>query len=112
MLAVEGEVGHLLVVVHRIDEVGGVPGGAAGVGQGAFVELDDVSPPERGEVFDHRVTDDSGADHYHLGAGWEIAHPWLLLLPLFHIVEPSYDTEQLNRRSGRMSPPGRAGQPP
>ena len=81
MLAVEGEVGHLLVVVHRIDEVGGVPGGPAGVGERALVQLHDVPPAECGKMLDHRVTDDSGADHYHPGAGREIAHPSLLFIP-------------------------------
>ena len=59
---VEGEVGDLSRVVDGEDEVRRVPGRAAGVGQGALVELDDVVPAELGEMVDQAVADDAGAD--------------------------------------------------
>ena len=52
------------------------------VGEGALVELDDVAPAVGSEVLHHRVPNDSGADHHHLGAGREVAHSCLLCLPL------------------------------
>ena len=44
------ERGHLARVVDREDEVGGVPGGAARVGQRALVEQHQVGPAELGQV--------------------------------------------------------------
>ncbi len=78
-LRVEGQVGHLLVVVDREDEVGGVTRGATGVGQRALVDLEDVPPSVVGEMFDHRVAYDPGADDDHIGAGGEVAHGLLLV---------------------------------
>ena len=60
---VEGEVGQLAGVVDREDEVRRVTGGAAGIGQRALVDLDDVPPAEAGEVVDEAVADDARADH-------------------------------------------------
>ena len=61
------EQGHLLVVVDREDEVRGVAGRAAGVGQWALVEQDDVGPAQTGQVADQTVADDAGADDDDLG---------------------------------------------
>ena len=55
---------HLLVVVDREDEVRRVAGGAAGVGQRALVEQDQVGPAQAGQVADHAVADDAGADDH------------------------------------------------
>ena len=54
--------GHLLGVVGQEDEVRGVAGRAAGVGQRALVEQHDVAPAEPGQVVGHAVADDAGAD--------------------------------------------------
>ena len=67
-LALEREQRHLLVVVGREDEVRGVAGRAARVGQRALVEQHDVGPAEAGEVADQAVADDAGADDHALGA--------------------------------------------
>ena len=63
------QVGHLAGVVDREDEVRRVPGGAAGVGQRALVDLDDVAPAEPGEMVHEAVADDAGADHHDAGGG-------------------------------------------
>ena len=69
------EEGHLLVVVDREDEVGGVAGGAAGVGERALVEEDHVLPSEPGQVPGEAVADDAGADDHALGvAGNGVTH--------------------------------------
>ena len=66
---VQGQVGQLAGVVDGEDEVRRVPGGAAGVGQRALVDLDDVAPPEPGEMVHEAVADDAGADHDDAGGG-------------------------------------------
>ncbi len=71
---VQGDVGELAGVVNREDEVAGVPGGAAGVGQRPLVELDDVGPAELGEVVDEGVPDDARADDDAAGGGG--GGPW------------------------------------
>ena len=73
-LRLERELGHLLRVVDREDEVGRVPGRAAGVRQRAFVDLDDVGPAEPGEVVREAVADDAAADHDGAGLRGEVAH--------------------------------------
>ena len=87
-----GEDAHLLVLAHRVqrevgdlagvvdgkDEVRRVPGRAAGVGQRAHVELDDVGPAELGEVVDEAVADDAGSDDDDLGGGGDCGHVGLL----------------------------------
>ena len=65
---------HLLVVVDREDEVRGVAGRTARVGQRALVEQDHVGPAEAGQVADQTVADDAGADDDDLGRGREVAH--------------------------------------
>jgi len=52
-LAVPCEMGHLLVVVDREDEVGRVACGAARIGKRPLVHLDYVLPTELGQVMDH-----------------------------------------------------------
>ena len=64
---VEGQVRDLPRVVDGEDEVGRVPGGAAGVGQRSHVELDDVGPAETRQVVDEAVADDACADDDGLG---------------------------------------------
>ena len=73
-LRLERELRHLLRVVDREDEVRGVAGRAAGVGQRALVDLDDVRPAEPGQVVGEAVADDAAADHDGPGARWEVAH--------------------------------------
>ena len=68
--ALFAEQGHLFVVIHREDEVRGVAGRAAGVGQRTLVEKDHVGPPEPSEVADETVADDPGADHDDVGLLW------------------------------------------
>ena len=75
---VERQVGDLAGVVDREDEVRGVPGRAAGVGQRALVDLDDVGPAEPGQVVDEAVADDAGADDDDAGGGGDRGHGWLL----------------------------------
>jgi hypothetical protein len=74
-----GQIGHLAGVVDREDEVRRVPGGAAGVGQRALVDLDDVAPPEPGEMVHEAVADDAGADHDDAGGGRNGCHRCSLL---------------------------------
>ena len=66
--AVDGEGRHLLGVVGEVDEVRGVTGRAAGVGQGALVEQHDVPPAQSRQVVGHAVADDARADDHHVGA--------------------------------------------
>ena len=73
-LAVEGEHRHLFVVIDREDEVGGVAGRPAWIGQRSLVDLDDVAPSKLGEMANYRVADDAGADHHHAGTGGHITH--------------------------------------
>ena len=61
---VERQVGDLAGVVHREDEVGGVAGRAARVGQCSLVDLHDVAPAEPREVPDQAVADDARADDH------------------------------------------------
>ena len=68
------ERGHLLRVVDGEDEVGGVPGRAAGVRQRALVEQHEVAPAEPREVVNHAVADDAGADDDRLRARGEVRH--------------------------------------
>ena len=77
--ALLSEQGHLLVVVHREDEVGGVTGGTTGVGQGALVQQDHVGPAETGEVADKAIADDACSDHDDIGASREVTHSIVLL---------------------------------
>ena len=65
--AVAREGGHLTRVVHRVDEVRGVPGRAARVRQRPLVEQHEVAPPESAEVVRDAVADDAGADHDRAG---------------------------------------------
>ena len=60
--AVQGQGRHLARVVGREDEVGGVPGRAAGVRQRPLVEQDDLAVAEPREVVDEAVADDAGPD--------------------------------------------------
>ena len=60
--AVGGQRGHLARVVGQEDEVRGVAGRAARVGQRALLDLDDVAPAQPGEVVDEAVADDARAD--------------------------------------------------
>ena len=73
---VEREVGDLAGVVGQEDEVGGVTGRAARVGQRALVDLDDVGPAQLGQVVDQAVADDAGADDDDLGGGGDGGHAW------------------------------------
>ena len=59
----ERELRHLLRVVDREDEVGGVAGRAAGVRERPLVHLDEVGPAELREPAGQRVADDPSADH-------------------------------------------------
>jgi hypothetical protein len=72
--ALLAEQGHLLVVVDREDEVGGVARGTTGVRERALVQEDEVGPAEAGEVADEAVAHDAGSDHDDLGAFGEITH--------------------------------------
>ena len=72
--AVERQVGDLAGVVDGEDEVRRVAGGAAGVGQRALVDLDDVAPAEAGQVVDQAVADDAGADDDHARGGRNGGH--------------------------------------
>ena len=65
---------HLLVVVHREDEVGGVAGGPAGVGQRALVQQYQIGPPQLAQVPDQAVAHDSRTDYYALGLLWDLSH--------------------------------------
>ena len=49
-------------MVNRKDEVGGMAGGAAGIGQRTFVDQDDVSPAQASQVVGHAVADNARAD--------------------------------------------------
>ena len=60
----ERELRHLLRVVDREDEVRGVAGRAAGVGERPLVELDEVGHAELREPAGQGVPDDPAADHY------------------------------------------------
>ena len=71
---VEGQVGDLPGVVDQEDEVRRVPGRAAGVGQRALVDLDDVGPAESGQVVHEAVADDAGADDDDLGGAGDGGH--------------------------------------
>ncbi len=81
--ALHTEQSHLLVVIDREDEVGGVTGGTAGVGQRALVDEDHVGPTEIGQVADHTIADDAGSDHDDLGAARKVAHS---LIPFVVLV--------------------------
>src|SRR6185295_7703764 len=72
--AVERQRGHLTRVVDREDEVRGVTGGPARIGQRALVELDDVGPALPGQVARERVTNDPRADDNGARAAGEAAH--------------------------------------
>ena len=61
-------------MIDRKDEVGGVAGGAAGIGEGALVDLDDVLPAELGQMPHYGVADDAGADHDYSSADREFTH--------------------------------------
>src|SRR3954466_6043543 len=63
-LALQREERHLLAVIGGEDEVRGGAGGAAGVRQRAFVDLDHVGPTEAAEVADQAVADDACADDH------------------------------------------------
>ena len=68
--ALQRQRGHLLVVVDREDEVRGVAGRAARVGQRALVDQRDVGLAEAGQVVGDAVADDPRADdHDALGGG-------------------------------------------
>ena len=72
--AVERQRRHLLRVIRREDEVGGVAGGAARVRQRALVEEDDVAPAEVRQVPGQAVADDAGADDDDLGSSRDGGH--------------------------------------
>ncbi|CAB4760560.1 unannotated protein [freshwater metagenome] len=72
--ALVGELGHLLGVVDREDEVGRMAGGAARVRQRALVDLDEIAPAETGQVVGQRIADDSGSDDDGLGRRRQCAH--------------------------------------
>ena len=55
-------------MIDGVYEVGRVAGRAAGVGQHALLDEDDVPPPETGQVVGHAVADDARADHHDLGS--------------------------------------------
>ena len=63
--ALHGESRHLLRMVDEIDEIRGVPGGAAGAGKRSLVEQHYVSPAKATQVVGHAVAHDPGADHDH-----------------------------------------------
>ena len=65
---------HLLRVVDGEDEVGGVSGRAARVRERPLVEQHEVAPAEPGEVMNHAVADDAGADDDRLRARGEVRH--------------------------------------
>ena len=67
--AVERQRRHLLRVVDRVDEVRGVAGRAAGVGQRALVDQHEVGPAEPRQVIGEAVAHDAGADHDRLRRG-------------------------------------------
>ena len=71
---VERQVGDLPGVVHGEDEVGGVAGRPARVGQRPLVDLHDVAPAEPGEVVDEAVADDAGADDDDACGGGDSGH--------------------------------------
>ena len=77
-MTVGGEQAHLFVVVDGEDEVGGVPSGSARVGQRPLVDLNNVAPPQFGQMPNHRVAHDPGADHHNVGGGGLITHDVLL----------------------------------
>ena len=60
---------HLLVVVHREDEVGGMTRGAAGVRQGTLVQQHEVTPSELRQVPHQAVTDNPCSDDHAAGLG-------------------------------------------
>jgi hypothetical protein len=61
-------------VIDREDEVGGVAGRPTRVGQRAFVDLDDVTPTELGEMAHHRIAHDPGAEDDDARTCWKITH--------------------------------------
>ena len=60
--AVQREVGHLLRVIDQEDEVRGVAGGTARVGERPLVEQHDVLPSVQGQLVGDAVPNDAGAD--------------------------------------------------
>ena len=72
--AVDREGRHLLGVVGQEDEVRGVAGRAAGAGQRALLEQDDVRPALLGQVVGHAAADDAGADDDDVGPIRKTAH--------------------------------------
>ena len=102
-----------LRVVGQEDEVRGVAGRAAGVRQRALLEQDDVAPAEPGEVVDHAVADDAGADDDDLRARGEVGHRRersyeLLELPLQTIRPDLAHLERQAHDLGRRARPARA----
>ena len=69
---VERQLGHLLRVVDREDEVRRVTGRAAGVRERALVEQDEVGPAELGQMAGQAVADDAGADHDRLAVSGNV----------------------------------------
>ena len=58
--------------------------GAAGIGEGALVDLDDVLPAELGQMPHYGIADDAGADHDYSSADREFTH---LATPTFLLAE-------------------------
>ena len=88
----------------------GVAGRAAGVGQRALVELDDVAPAEPGQVVHEAVADDAGADDDGAGGGRDRGH----LRPPFSLritqLSALYETDPSMRLPRRTCQPGTTGE--
>ena len=72
--ALHAEQAHLLVMVDREDEVGGVAGRASRVGKRALVHQHQIRPSKLGQVSDETVADYAGSDHHALRARRKVAH--------------------------------------
>ena len=67
-LALQRKHRDLAVVIGGEDEVGGVAGGAAGIGQRPLVDQHQLVPPQLRKVPHQAVADNAGADHHDPGA--------------------------------------------
>ena len=72
--ALDGERSHLLGVIDQVDEVRGVAGRAARIGQRAFVHQHQVAPAQARQVVGDAVADDAAADHHGPGVLREARH--------------------------------------
>jgi len=72
--AVKGQLRHLFGMINGKDEVGGMTGGSAGIGQRAFVDQNDVTPAQASQVVGHAVANNARADNHDICGFREFTH--------------------------------------